>query len=286
VRRVLSCLVVLLLVGPVTAQRLPSRLKDPVGPPTPATRRPATAAPATPGAPGAKAAPAGPDRPVPFAPGETLTYDVSWSDLLTAGTATVSVRDRRASFGSTAWYVVAEGRPTPLLAKLYTLYYKADTLIDTRTLLPQRGSVFSQEGGRQRMKETQFDHAARRAVFQMRTRTTMREDQRLPGTTHDPLSAVYALRAMTLAPGATATFAVADSGELYTVTARVVGREVVETGVGSLPAWKVVPSIRDEQGRPFGQGLALWISDDARRVPVRLQATLPVGSFVLTLARS
>lgn len=283
--RLLPCLLSMVCVlAPLSAQRLPSRLKDPVGPPKAAPARPATNAPAP------RAAvkpPTGPEKAVPFSPGETLSYDVSWSDFLTAGTATVTVRDRRASFGSTAWYIVAEGRPTPLLSKLYTLYYKADTLLDTRTLLPQRGSVFSQEGRRQRMKETQFDHAARRAVFQMKTQTTMQEEQRLNGqATHDPLSAIYALRAMTLAPGASTSFSVADSGELYTVAARVSGRETVQTGAGPVQAWKIVPTVRDEQGQPFGDGLALWVSDDARRVPVKLQARLPVGAFVLTLAGS
>jgi hypothetical protein len=280
---VLSLSMVCLLV-PVSAQRLPSRLKDPVAPPKAAPARPATNAPA----PRAAAKPpAGPDKAVPFSPGETLTYDVSWSDFVTAGTATVTVRERRPSFGSTAWYIVAEGRPAPLLSKLYTLYYKADTLLDTRTLLPQRGSIFSQEGRRQRMKETQFDHAARRAVFQMKTRTTLQEEQHLNGQpTHDPLSAIYALRAMALAPGATTSFSVADSGELYTVSARVAGRETVQTGAGTVQAWRIVPTVRDQHGQPFGEGLALWVSDDARRVPVKLQARLPVGAFVLTLAGS
>ena len=31
---------------------------------------------------------------VPFAPGETLTYDVSWASSLTAGGATLSVKDK------------------------------------------------------------------------------------------------------------------------------------------------------------------------------------------------
>ena len=106
---------------------------------------------------------------MPFRAGETLTYDVSWSDTLTAGSATLTVRDKRASFGSTAYYLIAEGRPTTLLSKLYAVYYKADTLVDAYTMFPQRGSVFSQENGRQRMKETRFDQAKRSATFQMRT---------------------------------------------------------------------------------------------------------------------
>ena len=44
-----------------------------------------------------------------------------------------------------------------------------------------------------------------------------------------------------------------------------------------------MPAIRDTKGQVVGRGLAVWISDDARRLPVRIQAQLPVGSFVLTL---
>ena len=75
------------------------------------------------------------ERAVPFKVGETLTYDVSWSSYLTAGTAVTTVKEKKPSYNSTAYYIVAEGRPTPLLSKLYTLYYKVDTLIDSYTLL-------------------------------------------------------------------------------------------------------------------------------------------------------
>ena len=278
-------LTVLALLGPLTlalgAQRLPSRLGGPVGPPP----KPGTPAPAKPGAaaPAAPARPTGPEKVVPFKPGETLTYDVSWSDTVTAGSATLTVRDKRASFGSTAYYLVAEGRPTNLLSKLYAVYYNADTLVDAYTLYPQRGSVFSQESGRQRMKETKFDQARHAATFQMRTSTTMTQDQALPGPTHDGLSALTAMRTMTLAPGASSSFAVSDSGYLYRVTLNVGAKETIATPLGGLPAWKIVPAIRDGKGQVVGRGLAVWISDDARRLPVRIQAQLPVGSFVLTL---
>src|SRR5579862_5973294 len=86
------------------------------------------------------------ERPTPFLVGETLTYDVSWSTYLTAGTVVSTVREKKPSYNSTAYYIVAEGRPTALLSRLYTLYYKMDTLIDAYTLLPQRASIYSEEG--------------------------------------------------------------------------------------------------------------------------------------------
>jgi hypothetical protein len=281
-----ALLTVLALLGPLAivsaAQRLPSRLGGPVGPPpksSASSPRPKSATPT----PAAAARPAGPEKAVPFRPGESLTYDVSWSDYLTAGSATLTVRDKRPSFGSTAYYLVAEGRPTTLLSKLYAVYYKADSLVDAYTLFPQRGSVFSQENGRQRMKETRFDQARKAATFQMRTATTMTQDQALPGPTHDGLSALTAMRTMPLAPGASTSFAVSDSGYLYRVTASVTGKETLQTGLGALPAWKVVPAIRDTRGQVVGRGIAVWISDDARRLPLRIQAQLPVGAFNLTL---
>ena len=62
-----------------------------------------------------KAAPAAvprAERTVPFRVGETLTYDVSWSSFVTAGTAVATVKEKKPSFNSTAYYIVAEGRPT------------------------------------------------------------------------------------------------------------------------------------------------------------------------------
>ena len=92
--------------------------------------------------------------------GEVLEFDISWSDYLTAANATVTVKDKRPSFDSTAYYLVAEGQPVGLLAAIYSVYYKVDSLLDVYTLLPQRASVFSQEGRHRRMQVTRFDQRA------------------------------------------------------------------------------------------------------------------------------
>lgn len=238
--------------------------------------------------PGAKAParPAGAaraERPVPFRVGETLAYDVSWSSYLTAGTATVTVREKRPSFGSSAYYIVAEGRPTPLLSKLYTLYYKADTLLDAYSLLPQRGSVYSEEGRDRRTKTVSFNQGARTAVYEVQTATHVRRDMKLPPYSQDALSAIYVLRAIPLKPGASITMPVSDSGRSYKVQVTVGQAESVRSGIGTVNAWRVTPTIYDERGKPTGRAMAMWISDDARRLPVKLQAELAVGSFQLTL---
>jgi hypothetical protein len=118
------------------------------------------------------------ERPTPFAVGETLTYDVSWSTALSAGTVVSTVKEKKASFDSTAFYIVAEGRPAPLLSKLYTFYYKVDTLLDVYTLLAQRGSVYSEEGQRHRFGATLFDRMRNRASFEHTTTTVVNRGAR------------------------------------------------------------------------------------------------------------
>jgi hypothetical protein len=220
---------------------------------------------------------------VPFRVGETLTYDVSWSAYLTAGTAVLSVRDKKPSYGSTAYYIVAEGRPVSIVARLYTLYYKMDTLIDTFTLLPQRGSIYSEEGSTHRFRETRFDRAARRAYFESRTATTMKADHAVPADVQDSLSALYVLRAVPLRIGDRMTMPISDSGRNYRMVVDVAGRERLKTPLGEMGAWRLRPTVYADDNQMVGRNASIWLSDDARRLPLKVQGDLPVGSFVLSL---
>ena len=244
------------------------------------------AAPSKPRPPGAAdAAPKRAPQAVPFSPGETLTYDVSWSSALTAGAATLSVKDKKPSYGSDAYYIVAEGRPTPLLSKLYDLYYKADTLLDIYSLLPQRGSIYSEEGKRSSLKVTTFDQAARKAQYEVQTRTLVKKELAIPAYSQDGLAALYVLRAIALKAGDKFSMPICDAGKAYKVQIVVGDVETVKTGIGDVRAWKITPIVPADQAGG-AKRLTLWLSDDPRRLPVRMQAQLAVGSFDLTLKDS
>ena len=222
------------------------------------------------------------ERTVPFRAGETLTYDVSWSAFV-AGTVVMTVREKKPSFNSTAYYIVAEARPVPFVAKLYSLYYKLDTLLDVYSLLPQRGSLYTEEGNRHRLKTTRFDRTARKAFFEYQSATTVKTDFPIAASTQDAFSSLYVLRAIPLKAGLHVTMPVSDDGRNYKLTIDVAAPERIKTPIGEMGAWKVTPAIVDDKGQAIGKNLALWISDDARRYPLKIQADLPVGSFALQL---
>ena len=175
------------------------------------------------------------------------------------------------------------GRPTPIVARLYTLYYKLDTLLDSYTLLPQRGSVYSEEGGRHRFKVSRFDHAARRVAFEYESTNTATDDFPIAPYTQDVLSAIYVLRAVPLKAGDVVTMPVTDDGLNYKLQVNVGAAERVKTPLSEVSAWRLKLAIFDRDGRPQGRNVAMWLSEDARRLPMKFQAELPVGTFNLNL---
>ncbi|MGE3840928.1 MAG: DUF3108 domain-containing protein [Vicinamibacterales bacterium] len=235
------------------------------------------------------ARPSGPARPradaaVPFAIGETLRYDVSWSSYLTAGTATVSVRERTTAAPGPAYHIVAEGQPIGLLSSIYPVYYKAETWLDAASLLPHRGSIYSQEGRRAWTKTTRFDRAAGTATFEVTGSLSDKRTLKVPRMVHDALSAFFAVRNMALKDGTRMMIPVSDDGESFSVEVLVNGREPLRSGIGTVNTWRLTPTILDGNGRPVtDQRLALWVTDDARRVPVKLESDLGFGTFVLLL---
>lgn len=237
----------------------------------PAAPRPSSAAPVT------------KDAMVPFAVGETLTYDVSWSGLLTAGTAVTRVVEKRASFGATAYDITADGRPVPLLARIYPVYYKMDTLLDSTSLLSQWTGLYSEERGRKRQTSMRFDRGARVVHYEMTTEPAAKADVSTPPGVQDGLSFLYAIRTHPFRAGERFTVPVADDGSLYTVSLETTGPESVGVKLGPIEAWHLKVTILDAQQQPAGKNIALWISTDARHLPVKIQADLPVGSFVLSL---
>ena len=113
----------------------------------------------------------------------------------------------------------------------------------------------------------------------------MKKELAIPAYSQDGLAALYVLRAIALKPGDKFSMPICDAGETYTVQITVGDVETVKTGIGDVRAWKITPTV--PAGKAGGATrLSLWLSDDARRLPVRMQAQLAVGSFDLTLKSS
>jgi hypothetical protein len=49
---------------------------------------------------------------------------------------------------------------------------------------------------------------------------------------------------------------------------------------------KIRLSVLDDRNQPVGKNIAIWVTDDPSRLPVKLAADLPFGSFNLLLRQA
>ena len=224
------------------------------------------------------------DVAVPFKVGEVLTYDVSWSTFVTAGTATLSVAGRRPlAGGGQAYDLVGEGAPTAMLDKLYHVYYKAQTFLYTQTLQPSISTVYSDEKGRKKLQTTKFVNGT--IEYQPKADAEV-ERKTVPKIALDALSAVYVMRIVPLKAGQSLTMPLVDGGGLYNARWQASGPEPIKTALGTLQAWRITPTVTDGTGKTISnRKMTIWMTSDGRRLPVRLEVALGVGSFTLTLSK-
>jgi len=57
----------------------------------------------------------------------------------------------------------------------------------------------------------------------------------------------------------------------------------VRTPAAEMNALKVNAAILDVNDRPLGQNIVIWFSEDPRRLPMKIQAEMPFGTFNLVL---
>ena len=91
---------------------------------------------------GKKPAASLPPRIQAFQPGESLTYDVSWSDRVRAGTAVMEVKGERLSNGREVLRFVVTSRTVGVVGKLYPIGDMVQSVFDldhAKPFVQQRG---------------------------------------------------------------------------------------------------------------------------------------------------
>lgn len=100
----------------------------------------------------------------------------------------------------------------------------------------------------------------------------------------DELSFIYFIRTLPLEMDSTYTFERHFDAARNPTLVKVVGRETIETPAGTFSTLKVEMIVRDARNYDKEGTIRFFLSDDERRIPVRIQSMMPgVGLATLTL---
>jgi hypothetical protein len=214
---------------------------------------------------------------LPFKVGEQLNYQVFLADSSTpVGMASFQVRARSRYFERDGLLFAVRAQTTGVVQKLFVADDRISTYVDPKTLLPFRGEMNLAEGKR-RVNQTLTFNQDHGAV------TTDKGDRiEIPVGTHDYISFFYAARTFALAPPKRNAVSMLINNKPKTVFLSSLKRETIQLGSQKIPAIAVSITTDDAESDKFV--LRAWISDDDRRLPLRLLAQTELGPLRADLA--
>jgi Protein of unknown function (DUF3108) len=127
-----------------------------------------------------------------FHPGETLTYNVSWSNIITAGTAIMEVKGETMPDGKRVLDLIVTGHSTGLVGRFYPVTDTALSVFDPLIMQSLSYSLRENYGKRERRRIVVFDHAQRTVVSTLNNDPPATLD--VPEQVQDALSSLYYLR--------------------------------------------------------------------------------------------
>lgn len=207
-----------------------------------------------------------------FALGEVATFSIGYGPI-NAGEATIAVIDTADYFGQKVVHVRTRARSNRFFDAFFKVRDQADSYIDADSLFSRYFAKRQREGGYERDVEIHFDHLGERAYF-----PDGRETE-IPAGVHDVLSAFFRVRTMPLTLGDEFDLPTHGDKRLYPLQLRVLRREEIDSALGKVRCIVVQPVLGDEGLFQSTGDLFVWFTDDERRIPVRMRATVPVGAI-------
>ena len=213
----------------------------------------------------------------PFTVGEQLNYQIFiGSETTPMGIATFQVRGRARYFDHDGFYFTVNAQTTNALARVFVARDQIDSYVDPRALFPFR-TVMNLIEGRRRLNQTlNLNQEGGSATLESGGRID------IPVGTHDYLSFFYAVRTFNLTTSRRSVVALLVENQPKTLTVTAQKRETIQLGERAVPA--IALTITTDDPEPDKYQLRMWISDDRRRLPLRISCATQLGPLRADLA--
>lgn len=214
---------------------------------------------------------------LPFKVGEQLNYQVFLGTIpQPAGTATFQVRARSTYFGRDGLMFVVRAQTTNAVQRLFFANDQISSYVDPKTLLPFRTELNLIEGSHRLNEILTISQDYGSATTDKGLKIE------IPVGTHDYVSVFYLGRTFNLAPPRRNAVSILVNNKPKTLYITSINRELIQLGSQSIPAIQI--SLTTDDPAPDKFLLRAWISDDKRRLPLRLTATTELGPLRADLA--
>lgn len=138
------------------------------------------------------------------------------------------------------------------------------------------------EGRHRKDKEVIFDPNNSKAIYIDRLDNEKKEFD-MPTFIFDPISGFYYVRTLKIVVGEPIYVTIFDSKKVWNVKVQVLRREKITLPIGTFDTIVIKPLMKSE-GIFYRKGdILIWLTDDKKRIPVKMQTKVVVGSITAIL---
>lgn len=219
-----------------------------------------------------------PFSPAPFRVGEHLSFNVSFSNFISAAHIELQVVSRGVFYGRDGFQLRAHVETTGMVnAALFAINNDYTTYVDPETGLPFHADQVLREASRTSTTSSDFAQSTVDSGGKQKSGFSV--------GIFDFLSALYRLRSLPLSEGSAYSLTVKGANESYQTEVRVTGRQALKTNVGSFNAIVCQVRVRNSS-RADNFNIRIFFSDDQRHLPLLISARHPAGEIRAELAGS
>lgn len=217
---------------------------------------------------------------IPFSENEELTYKLTWLGVF-AGMAKLCIKGKIIKWDKDLYHITSQADSSKFVSLIYKVEDRINSFIDASGLYPWYYSIKQREGRYRARRKIIFDQKNNRATF-IKNDNEPKEFSVPPGV-QDPISSLYFIRGRDLTTGKSVYVNTFSGKKTHRVEVQIIKKEKIDTMFGKTDTVLIRPilnfhGIFRHKGKIF-----IWLTDDNKRLPVKMRAEIFIGSVVATL---
>jgi len=216
--------------------------------------------------------------------GEKLVFDVRYG-MVSAAEASLELKSTYYQ-GKPVWLISSTARTYSFFDVFFKVRDRVESWWDKEKLLPHKFAKNLEEGSYRQHRIHTYDHTNKTSTYQkwsFKKKSFTTIEMSIPEKTQDILSAFYLVRTMDLRVGQRPVVSITVDGVTANTEIVVHRKEKVKTIFGQIECLVIEPKLKGEAVFKQSGRIWIWVTNDAYKIPVKMQSEITFGSFIAQL---
>ena len=217
-----------------------------------------------------------------FVEGEKFEYKISWLKIK-AGNGSLELSEILDIDGRKVLHIKARGDSVGMLSLICKIRDRMESYIDMEKQYSLKCIKDFREGFYKKKETTRFDQEKHVAYVNKKTIDILPEAK-------DPFACLYYIRAQKLVVGETLILNAYDNRKNHRLRVSVLKKETIKIGKKSYETILIEPVLEELNLEGVleveGRKIKVWLTDDKRKIPVKIRIKISFGSIVVELVNS